>query len=86
LIEALGGDLRHESLRETPRRMADAYAELLTPEPFEATSFPNDGGYDELVVVRDVAFHSLCEHHLMPSVGVAQLGYLPGARLVGRGG
>jgi GTP cyclohydrolase I len=83
LIEALGGDLRHESLRETPRRMADAYAELLTPEPFEATSFPNDGGYDELVVVRDVAFHSLCEHHLMPFVGVAQLGYLPGARIVG---
>ena len=83
LIEALGADPREESLRETPRRMAAAYLELLTPEPFEATTFPNDGGYDELVVVRDVAFHSLCEHHLLPFVGVAHVGYLPGGRIVG---
>jgi GTP cyclohydrolase IA len=83
LLEALGADLSDESLRETPRRMAAAYAELLTPEPFNATTFPNDGDYDELVVVRDIPFHSLCEHHLLPFVGVAHVGYIPGERIVG---
>jgi GTP cyclohydrolase I len=83
LLRALGADLTDESLRDTPRRMASAYAELLTPEPFNATTFPNDGRYDELVVVRDIPFHSLCEHHLLPFVGVAHVGYIPGERIVG---
>jgi GTP cyclohydrolase IA len=83
LLHALGADLTDESLRDTPRRMAAAYAELLTPEPFNATTFPNDGAYDELVVVRDIPFHSLCEHHLLPFVGVAHVGYIPGERIVG---
>ena len=83
LLHALGADLTDESLRDTPRRMAAAYAELLSPEPFNATTFPNDGHYDELVVVRDIPFHSLCEHHLLPFVGVAHVGYIPGERIVG---
>ena len=83
LLEALGADLTDESLRETPRRMAAAYAELLTPEPFHATTFPNDGHYDELVLVRDIPFHSLCEHHLLPFVGVAHVAYIPAERIVG---
>ena len=83
LLRAIGGDLSDESLRDTPRRMAAAYQELLSPEPLEATMFPNDGAYDELVLVRDIAFHSLCEHHLMPFFGVAHVGYLPGERIVG---
>jgi GTP cyclohydrolase I len=83
LLAALGADLTDESLSETPRRMAAAYAELLTPEPFNATTFPNDGHYDELVLVRDIPFHSLCEHHLLPFVGVAHVGYIPGDRIVG---
>ena len=83
LLLALGADLTDESLRETPRRMAEAYAELLTPRPFTATTFPNDEGYDELVVARDIRFHSLCEHHLLPFHGVAHVGYLPGERIVG---
>jgi len=83
LLLALGADLTDESLRETPRRMAEAYAELLTPRPFNATTFPNDEGYDELVVARDIHFHSLCEHHLLPFHGVAHVGYLPGERIVG---
>ena len=53
------------------------------PEPFDATTFPNDAGYDELVVARDIPFHSLCEHHLLPFSGVAHVGYLPGERIVG---
>ena len=60
-----------EHLRETPRRVATAYAELLTPVPFNATTFPNDEGYDELVLVRDIPFQSLCTHHLLPFHGMA---------------
>jgi GTP cyclohydrolase IA len=83
LLLALGADLEDESLRETSRRMAAALADLLTPEPFEATTFPNDGGYDEMVVARAIPFHSLCEHHLLPFHGVAHIGYLPGERIIG---
>ena len=83
LLDALGVDLSGESLRDTPRRMARMYAELLTPAPFNPTTFPNDAGYDELVVVAGIPFHSLCEHHLLPFSGVAHVGYLPGERIIG---
>lgn len=83
LLVALGQDLDSPHLAETPRRAADALIELLTPEPFRATTFPNDEGYDDLVVVAGIPFHSLCEHHLLPFRGVAHIGYLPGDRLVG---
>jgi GTP cyclohydrolase I len=82
-LTALGVDLDDESLRETPRRMVAMYGELLNPAPFSATTFPNDGGYDELVVAREIPFHSLCEHHLLPFVGVAHVAYLPGERILG---
>ena len=83
LLVALGADLHAAGLRETPRRVASAYAELLTPEPFNLTTFPNDEGYDELVVVRDIPFQSLCMHHLLPFHGVAHVAYLPGERILG---
>jgi GTP cyclohydrolase I len=83
LLVALGEDTDDERLRETPRRVAEAFAELLTPAPFRATSFINEERYDELVVVRDIPFHSLCEHHLLPFQGRAHLAYLPGERIVG---
>jgi len=83
LLAGLGYDLADESLSETPRRVARMYEELLTATPFESTTFPNDGAYDELVVVRDIPFHSLCEHHLLPFTGVAHVGYIPGPRIVG---
>jgi len=83
LLRALGADVDSEALEETPRRVADAYAELLTPRPFRATTFPNDEGYDELIVARSIPFHSLCMHHLLPFQGVAHVGYLPGARIIG---
>jgi GTP cyclohydrolase I len=83
LLLALGYDLDDESVRETPRRLAETYAELLTPRPFNPTTFPNDEGYDELVVARDIPFHSLCEHHLLPFYGVAHVAYIPGERIVG---
>jgi GTP cyclohydrolase I len=83
LLVALGADLTAEGLRETPARIARAYAELLTPVPFNATTFPNDEGYDELVVVRDIPFQSLCMHHMLPFQGVAHVAYLPGQRIIG---
>jgi GTP cyclohydrolase I len=83
MLQALGYDLNDESLSETPARVARMYEELLTAKPFESTTFPNDGEYDELVVVRDIPFHALCEHHLLPFTGVAHVGYIPGPRIVG---
>jgi GTP cyclohydrolase I len=83
LLLALGQDPTSEHLNQTPRRVAKAYQELLTPHEVDATTFPNDEAYDELVVVRDIPFHSLCEHHLLPFVGRAQVAYLPKERIVG---
>ena len=83
LLLALGKDPEDEHLAETPRRVASAYRELLTPREFELTTFPNDEGYDELVLARDIPVHSLCQHHLLPFHGVAHVGYLPGARILG---
>jgi GTP cyclohydrolase IA len=68
---------------DTPGRMARAYAELLDPRSFDLTTFPNDEGYDELVLARDIPVRSVCEHHMLPFVGVAHVGYLPGERIVG---
>jgi GTP cyclohydrolase IA len=83
LLRALGADVNSPGLRDTPRRVADAYVELLTPQPFRATTFPNEDGYDELIVARAIPFHSLCMHHLLPFHGVAHIGYLPGERIIG---
>ena len=83
LLVALGADLEAAGLQETPGRIARAYAELLTPVPFNATTFPNDEAYDELVVVRDIPFQSLCMHHMLPFHGIAHVGYLPDERIIG---
>lgn len=83
LLQALGQDPTDEHTRDTPRRVAAAYAELLTPRSFNLTTFPNDERYDELVLARDIPFHSLCQHHLLPFKGVAHVGYLPGGRILG---
>ena len=83
LLRALGRDPTSPHLAETPRRVARSYAELLTGRQFDLTTFPNDEGYDELVIARDIPLQSLCEHHLLPFSGVAHIGYLPGARILG---
>jgi GTP cyclohydrolase IA len=83
LLGALGYPVEGEHRRRTPQRVTSALAEMLTPSAFLPTTFPNDEGYDELVVARDVPFRSLCEHHLLPFYGVAHVGYLPGERIVG---
>jgi GTP cyclohydrolase I len=83
LLRALGQDPERAGLVDTPRRVAKAYRELLSSDPFTLTTFPNDEGYDEMVVARDIPFHSLCEHHLLPFSGVAHVAYVPGDRIVG---
>jgi GTP cyclohydrolase I len=83
MLRALGLPIDDEDMAETPRRLVQAYAELLSPEPFEMTTFPNSEGYDEMVLVRDIPVRSLCEHHMLPFVGVAHVGYLPADRIVG---
>jgi len=82
-LRALGISLDGASLRDTPGRMARAYAELFTPRPFDLTTFDNDEGYDELVLARSIPVRSVCEHHLLPFVGTAHVGYLPGERILG---
>jgi GTP cyclohydrolase IA len=83
LLAALGQDPTSEQLADTPRRVAAGYAELLTPVTFTPTTFPNDEGYDQLVLVRAIPFSSLCQHHLLPFVGVAHVGYLPAGQILG---
>src|SRR3954465_5071817 len=73
LLLALGADIHSAGMKDTPRRVADAYAELLTPPPSRATTFPNDDHYDELILARAIPFHSLCMHHLLPFHGVAHI-------------
>lgn len=83
LLKALGRDITSDHLADTPRRVAASLMEMLTPREFTMTTFPNDEGYEGLVLVRDIPFHSLCEHHLLPFRGVAHVGYVPGDRLLG---
>ena len=83
LLIALGRDPSDPHLTETPRRVAKAFEEMLTARPAVWTTFPNTDGYTDLVIVKNIPFHSLCQHHLLPFRGVAHLGYLPGARLIG---
>lgn len=82
LLKALGYDPCDPGLVDTPRRVASAMAGMLRSEPFSLTTFENPG-YDEMVLVRDIPFHSLCMHHLLPFSGVAHVAYLPGERIVG---
>jgi GTP cyclohydrolase IA len=83
LLTALGQDPSSEQLLDTPRRVAASYVELLSPPSFTPTTFPNDEGYDELVLARGIPFASLCQHHLLPFTGVAHVGYLPAGRILG---
>src|SRR5580693_5208424 len=83
LLTALGIDLEREDRRDTPGRMVRAYAELFAPQPFRLTTFPNDEGYDELVLARAIPFRTVCEHHMLLFSGVAHVGYLAGERILG---
>jgi len=88
LIEWAGDDPDREGLLETPKRVAKAYRELFAgyeadPREYLARTFQEVGGYDELVVLRDIRVVSFCEHHMLPFLGKAHVGYLPSDRVVG---
>jgi GTP cyclohydrolase I len=82
-LTALGVPTDTGATADTPGRMARAYAELLSPRSFDLTTFPNDEEYDELVLARGIPVHSVCEHHMLPFLGTAYVGYLPGQRILG---
>jgi GTP cyclohydrolase I len=82
LLEALGFDL-HGALRATPRRVAIALRELVTAAPLPAPTFLPGESFDGPIRLRDIPFHSLCEHHLMPFRGTVAIEYLPHERIVG---
>jgi GTP cyclohydrolase I len=83
LLVALGRDPHSPHLVDTPRRVAAAFAEMLSPRDFDLTTFPNEEGYDEMVLARGIPVYSLCEHHLLPFHGVAHVAYLPATRILG---
>ncbi|WP_281288054.1 GTP cyclohydrolase I [Humibacillus xanthopallidus] len=83
LLEALGIDVHSEAMMRTPERMAASLLEMTSPRPFHLTTFPNDGNYDELILAKSIPLRSLCEHHMLPFVGTAHIGYLPGERILG---
>jgi GTP cyclohydrolase I len=83
LLTALGHDPDSEGLQDTPRRVAASFAEMLRHRRFDLTTFANDEGYDELIVARNIPVISLCEHHLLPFIGVAHVGYSPADRILG---
>ncbi|NQX26061.1 GTP cyclohydrolase I FolE [Microbacteriaceae bacterium VKM Ac-2854] len=90
LLAAIGDDPSREGLVATPRRFAEAYEEFFEGVGVDAAAllgetFPLDDGPGEAVLVRDIAFRSMCEHHLLPFFGVAHVAYLPGAEVVGLG-
>jgi GTP cyclohydrolase I len=88
IIEAIGEDPKREGVRDTPQRVAEMYTELfqgMTKNPKEELGVEFELGHREMVVLRDIPFYSMCEHHLLPFFGVAHVGYIPNSegRIVG---
>lgn len=88
LIEWAGDDPDREGLLETPKRVTKSYRELFggyetEPREYLERTFEEVGGYDEMVVLRDIRVVSFCEHHMLPVIGRAHVGYLPANRVVG---
>ncbi len=86
LIEQLGLDVGSEGLADTPRRIADMYLELfegLPQDPADQLAVQFEEGHDEMVILKDIPFYSMCEHHFLPFHGTAHVGYLPDGRIVG---
>jgi len=86
ILIAVGEDPEREGLRGTPRRIAEMYAEIfagLTMDPHDVLSVGFDEGHEEMVIVKDIPFYSVCEHHLVPFFGHAHVGYIPNGRVVG---
>lgn len=86
LIEAIGEDPCREGLSQTPRRIAEMYAEVFKgvgADPLELLAVGFEEGLEEMVLVKDIPFYSMCEHHFLPFYGIAHVGYIPNGRVVG---
>ncbi|MBI4299619.1 MAG: GTP cyclohydrolase I FolE [Chloroflexi bacterium] len=86
IIEAIGEDPRREGLLDTPRRVAEMYVEMfsgLGVDPRQELMIGFEEGHNEMVILKDITFYSLCEHHLLPFYGVVHIGYVPNGRVVG---
>ena len=86
IIIGVGEDPDREGLRDTPRRVADMYAEVfagLREDPADVLQVGFEEGHQEMVIVKDIPFYSMCEHHFLPFHGVAHVGYIPNGRVVG---
>jgi GTP cyclohydrolase I len=87
LLQAVGEDASRPGLERTPRRVSQMYAELLSGYRTDPVSLVNDAlfevSYDEMVLVRDIEFYSLCEHHLLPFMGKAHVAYFPKGKVIG---
>ncbi|MCL2885066.1 MAG: GTP cyclohydrolase I FolE [Oscillospiraceae bacterium] len=87
LLEALGEDPGREGLKETPARVAAMYAEIfsgLQEDPHDHVKLFHEAQHDEMITVRDIPLYSMCEHHLLPFVGVAHIAYIPrDGRIIG---
>ena len=82
-LEGIGEDPNREGLKDTPKRVAKLWEEFKNYEEFNMTVFEEIGSYDEMVVVRDIQFYSLCEHHLLPFFGKAHIAYIPDKKVCG---
>jgi GTP cyclohydrolase I len=88
IVKAIGDDPGREGLAETPRRVAEMYAELfsgLHMDPREELTVGFEEGHREMIILKDIPFYSMCEHHLLPFYGMAHVGYIPNdsGRVVG---
>jgi len=88
LLQWMGEDIEREGLLDTPKRVAKAYLELFGGYDMDAgevlgRTFEEVGGYDDMVLVRDIPFHSHCEHHMVPIIGKAHVAYLPDGCVLG---
>ncbi|MCL4368827.1 MAG: GTP cyclohydrolase I FolE [Actinobacteria bacterium] len=86
LLRGIGEDPTREGLEGTPRRISEMYREIfagMDQDPYEILSVGFEEGHEEMVIVRDIPFFSMCEHHLLPFHGVAHVGYIPKGRVVG---
>ena len=86
VLVAIGEDPHREGLADTPRRIAEMYGELFSgigKDPASVLTADFDEGYDETVILRDVPFHSICEHHFLPFFGTAHIAYMPTGRVAG---
>ena len=86
ILTAIGEDPSREGIKETPRRIAEMYAEVFSgmkEDPRDVLSVGFEEGHNEMVILKDIPFYSMCEHHLLPFYGMVHIGYIPKGRVVG---